>query len=277
VDTRHTKEESNGQRQNLYFDSDLGYIFLDKESKAGCLGADDGVGIWIMLNMIIEKVPGTYIFHTGEECGGLGAYACLKSRPEWLERFDRAIAFDRPNDYEVITVQGGMKCASDTAGIYLAKELSKHNLSYEVSDRGVFTDTKVYAHIIPECFNIGVGYYSQHSPDEQLDYNHAKNLLDACLVLDWEKIPTVREPKAYLQKPAQSTSQAFNGFSTDKYVKPAISLSLFEELDSYCLEELVDICENTPQEAAKIIIRLNSAYKGLRAELDNVYGQLGVL
>ena len=38
-----------------------------------CLGGDDGCGVWILLNMIQNKVPGGYLFNRGEERGCVGA------------------------------------------------------------------------------------------------------------------------------------------------------------------------------------------------------------
>lgn len=91
---------------------------------------------------------------------------------DWLSHFDMAVAFDRPKDYEVITHQGGMECCSKEFGEALAKALSTEDMTFEPSSRGVYTDTRVYRGVIPECTNIGVGYYEHHGKDEYLDYKH---------------------------------------------------------------------------------------------------------
>ena len=44
------------------------------------LGADDGTGVWLMLNMIGAKVPGYYIFQRAEEIGGLGSTFSSKKK-----------------------------------------------------------------------------------------------------------------------------------------------------------------------------------------------------
>jgi hypothetical protein len=183
IDTCHSRAESNGQNQELIYDADMGLLYLNPCSNAGCLGADDGSGIYIMIKMIAAKVPGTYVFHTGEECGGIGANAMLAQRKPWLKQFDRAIAFDRPNDNEVIITQGGRECASRDAGRDLAAMLNEHGVDY-----------KVYAGVIPECFNLGVGYYDQHSPSETQDVFHLEALLHACLLIEWETIIVSRKP-----------------------------------------------------------------------------------
>ena len=186
--------------QKILYDPNFGEIFLDKTDpdKGSCLGADDGAGVWLLLEMISEKIPGTYLFHRGEERGGVGANAILTADKAWLEQFDCAIAFDRPRNHEVITHQGGQRCASDKFGQALATALNETGVGfqYETSSRGVFTDTKVYRGVIAECVNIGVGYQNQHSEDESLDYGHLVRLRDAVMKLKWDALPIDRDPKA---------------------------------------------------------------------------------
>ena len=191
------KDSQIGYTKKLVYDANFGHIMLDDESakKFRCLGADDGVGIWIMLTMIAQGKPGTYLFHRGEECGGISAKAIAKADQEWLKTFDLAVAFDRPRDDEIITHQGGARCASDKAGTALAKALNVYGMSYKTSDRGVYTDTKEYRGLIPECFNVGVGYTNQHTPREVLDYAFCTALAVAALAVDWDAIPVDRTPE----------------------------------------------------------------------------------
>lgn len=199
TDTVH--HEAANPRQGIVYDPNFGHIFLDtKDPNAGsCLGADDGAGVWLMLQMIQAKVPGTYVFHRGEERGCKGSWALLQAERTWLEGFDVAVAFDRPNDYEVISHQGSQRTASDKFCDALAKALmaaGEGKLYYERSNRGVLTDTKTYRGVIAECTNIGVGYMHQHGKDEQLDYVHLLALRDAVIKLNWEALPVDRDPKA---------------------------------------------------------------------------------
>ena len=180
--------------KTLAFDPNFGEIILDKGSLGGSLGADDGVGVWIMLKMIEAKVPGSYVFHRGEELHGLGSAAMLKDESQWLSRHDLAVAFDRPGDYEVITHQGGAECASNKFATALCASLKVCGLDYTPSSRGVFTDTKMYRGVIAECTNLGVGYVSQHSTSESLNYNHAFALMEAAKVIAWDSLPADRDP-----------------------------------------------------------------------------------
>lgn len=198
VDTVHPVALCDGSRQKLVHDTVMEMVFLDE--KQGCLGADDGNGIFIMLCMIEAGVPGTYVFHTGEEVGGIGSLSLADRHEGFLKQFDRAIAFDRavrPGcSPEVITHQSSGRCASDEFGQALADalNLADPELGYWPSDAGVFTDTANYNHVIPECTNLGCFYVDQHGPGESVDLAGLMRLVEACLKVDWESLPTKRDP-----------------------------------------------------------------------------------
>ena len=195
-------------RKKLTYDSNFGHITLDKDSVGGCLGADDGAGVWVMLNMIAAGVPGGYLFHRGEECGGVSAKANARKREALLKRFDAAVAFDRPRCNEIITHQGGTECASNEYALALAAALNKHGFEYKPSTTGVYTDTKEYRKIIAECINIGVGYEQQHGRNEFQDYAHLKALTEAACNIDWEALPVDRDPT----KPEPVFSGGYAGY-----------------------------------------------------------------
>ncbi len=219
VDTCHTFAESDGTKQELYFDPSFGHIILADKGPTGprCLGADDGAGIYLMLNMIHSKIPGTYLFHTGEEKGGIGSRAVLNDMPKWLDNFDRCIAFDRAGTGDVIVTQGGQQCASHEAGSWLADALNQLGFNYAISHRGSFTDSKVYSGHIPECFNLSVGYESQHGPDEYQDLAHLEALKKAVLRIKWDKMPTKRplppEVKPYTAPAPGASARRFQDVS----------------------------------------------------------------
>lgn len=184
-----------GTKQVMY-DAVMGTLFLDpKTPNGGCLGADDGIGVWIMLRMIQANVPGGYIFNTGEECGGIGSSAMRDKHPELLKTYNQAVAFDRPGTDEIITHQrGGTRCASDAYATALCAKLNKRGFDFKPSTRGVFTDTFNFRKLIAECINVGVGYTGQHGPSETQDYAHAAALLDVCCAIDWSTLPIGRDP-----------------------------------------------------------------------------------
>lgn len=160
------------------------------------LGADDGAGIAILCYMMYNKVPGRYIFSRQEESGGVGAKFIKENLSGVLKNYNRAIAFDRRGTSEVIIMQGGSQCASDEFGEALADALNEHGMLYTTSEKGVYTDTKEFRGVVPECVNIATGYYQEHGSSEHLDLDHFTLLALAAAKIDWENLPTVRDPKA---------------------------------------------------------------------------------
>ncbi|MDF0490420.1 M28 family peptidase [Sphingomonas sp. H39-1-10] len=160
------------------------------------LGADDGAGIWIMLNMIAAGCPGFYLFHRGEERGCLGSRWIEQNNPALLKRFDAAIAFDRADFDDVITHQSYGRTSSDAFAKSLAAALNNldPDFRYEPDDTGIYTDTNEYAGIIPECSNLSVGYHGQHGPLETLDVRHCEKLLAAMLRFDASRLTIARDP-----------------------------------------------------------------------------------
>lgn len=163
------------------------------------LGADDKVGVFLCLKMILEKIPGLYAFHIGEECGGIGSLFLTKNHKQRFEKIKRAIAFDRAGYTDVIEHQRGGRCCSTEFGKALAELLNTNMPKFEKYNAGIhgsFTDTANYRDIIPECTNISVGYFNQHGVNEHLDYVWLMHiLLPAVLKADFNSLPTVRDPK----------------------------------------------------------------------------------
>ena len=179
-------------RQTLRINSKEHTIRLSRRSKrsSNCLGADDTVGVFLMREMILRGIPGHYVFHYGEEAGGIGSSGIRRARPELFNAALYAIAFDRRGTADVITHQSFGRCASDTFARSLAAQLP----GYSPSDRGIFTDTANYDDLIPECTNISVGYYHEHSRGEYVDYAHVGRLLEALCTLDPSLLICERDP-----------------------------------------------------------------------------------
>lgn len=298
------------QRKSLTYDPNFGLIGLDKESVGSCLGADDGAGIWLMLEMLKAKVPGGYIFHRGEERGGIGSRAMLVENRALLEQFDLAVAFDRARDCEVIVKQGGQECASEKFGTALCKKLNEAGMDYTNSDKGSFTDTKVYRGVIAECVNLGVGYDGQHGVGETQDYAHLVAMAKALIAIDWESLPVDRDPK----KPDPAVGKwsssnmstrgnmGFGGYdvggypqrSLDDYDTPswgtykdknkgkkkkppqAYMPSQFETLKNSSVLEIVDWCLDDPESAAQAMVHLMLEIGRYKSDVEVLKGLAGV-
>lgn len=184
-----------GGRQQVHIGAH-GMISLSRKGrrKSNCLGADCTAGVWIMLEMIKAKVPGLYVFHYGEERGGIGSSHIADNSPELLAGIDYAIAFDRRGYNSVVTHQGWMggACCSAIFAQALADMLG---FPYGPDDTGIFTDTANYTHLVSECTNLSVGYFNEHSAHERLDFAHLSDLRDAMLDIDVTSIGPRRVPE----------------------------------------------------------------------------------
>ena len=185
TDTVHTS----AGKQTVYVDTFQGMMYADGK-KSNCLGADDATGIWLMLKMIEQQKTGLYIFHRGEEVGGLGSSWIAKHNKLLFSHITKAIAFDRKGYTDVITYQGGSRCCSDKFAEDLATKLG---MKFKPEDGGVFTDTANYTALIPECTNISVGYDFQHTANECQDYRFAEDLLERLLAIDFSTLPVSRK------------------------------------------------------------------------------------
>lgn len=176
---------------------------LHRKENSNCLGADNAAGVWILTEMIRAKKPGLYIFHRGEEVGGVGSGYIAKYTPELVKDMKAAIAFDRRDTKSIITFQGGARCCSDEFADSLALEL---NLNHEKDRGGSFTDTKNYTDLIPECTNVSVGFDREHCFSETLDMAYLLELRQSMIEMDWEKLVIKRKAGDYESKwPAYKT------------------------------------------------------------------------
>jgi len=242
TDTVHPKPHADFKNK-LVIDPMTNHLFTDHKSQ---LGADDGTGIWFMLAMIEAKVPGLYAFHRDEEVGGLGSSASAKDNYEYLMALglQRCVAFDRHYYEDVITHQG-TRCASDEFAQALSNELNiTPGFKFKPCDTGVFTDSANYTHMIPECTNLSVGYWSQHTIKETQDVGFAEKLLARLLQIDWEALPTSRDVTD-------------NDYSFDDYN--------YYDRGAY---DMLDLCEEHPVEVAEILEDYGVTVQELREQID---------
>ena len=162
------------------------------------LGADDKAGVTIMLYMIEKKVPGLYYFFLGEEVGCIGSKKLAEEhKVEKVTGINKVISFDRRGTNSVITFQASSRCCSDKFGEALASELNKYETTFQylTDPTGVYTDSAQFVKIYPECTNISVGYYQEHTFSERQDLEHLEKLAEACTKVDWTSLPVDRDPK----------------------------------------------------------------------------------
>ncbi len=163
--------------------------------KSSILGADDKSGVTVMLYMMAHNIPGIYYFFIGEERGGIGSHqvAGVFETVEHLQGVKRCVSFDRRNYFSIITHQLGRQCCSNQFAEALAKELNKSGLSISLDSTGVYTDSASFIDEIPECTNVSVGYFSEHTKSESQNISYLERLAKACLKVSWEDLPTVKK------------------------------------------------------------------------------------
>ena len=185
------------------------------------LGADDKAGVTIMLYMIEKQIPGLYYFFLGEEVGCIGSKKLAEQhKVEKIPGINKVISFDRRATNSVITYQASSRCCSDKFGEALASELNKYENSFKylTDPTGIYTDSAQFVKIYPECTNISVGYYQEHTFSERQDLEHLEKLAEACTKVDWTSLPVDRDP---LKTEYRSYYEGCYDWDFDPYDRPA--------------------------------------------------------
>ena len=194
-----TKTLFTGHTDTMHSTSGMQEVWMDVEGtafidfKGEVLGADDGAGVFLLIEMIKAGVPAWFQFTAGEERGGIGSRFASEQRPNWLKQFDYAIAFDRKATHSIITHQFNGRCCSDEFGLAFGELLG---MNHVLDTTGSFTDTANYTHLIPECTNVSVGYQHEHGPQETLDVHYVLALAEKLCSIDWANagLPVKRDP-----------------------------------------------------------------------------------
>ena len=152
----------------------------------GVLGADCGSGMYVMIRMIQANVLGHYVFFSTEEQGRVGSGKYIMPA-----HITKCISFDRKGTDNLITHQMGERGCSDDFAVAF---IGAFDLPYKKDPTGSFTDSYSFFDTVPECINLSVGYYNQHTKQESQDIVFLETLVDACIAMDWEALPVVRDP-----------------------------------------------------------------------------------
>lgn len=167
-------------------------IITDQNS---ILGADDKAGVTILMYMMAHNIPGVYWFFIGEERGGIGSgkVAGDFESYDFMKGKKKVVSFDRRNYYSVITKQMGVECCSNEFAKSLCDELNKSGLSLGLDPTGVFTDSANFIDLVPECTNVSVGYFNEHTHDEMQNITYLEKLAKACISVDWDNLVIKRK------------------------------------------------------------------------------------
>jgi len=221
---------------------------------SSCLGADCTTGVWLMLGMIEAGIEGVYVVHAAEEVGCVGSSALVKDNPYWLTGIDAVISFDRYGDTSVITHQMGKRTASSEFATSFADAVDLPQLIADPN--GSYTDSNEYADVVPECTNISVGYYGQHSVNETQDLEFADLLMYKLCAADWSKLVIARDPSLYESQYEDDNYWSRNWSRLyDEVSSPDMS-------DDYDRESIISLIENNTCAVADMLIKM-----GMTADL----------
>lgn len=180
------------EKVNHVFDGE----FIKTDGKT-VLSGDDKNGMAILLYMINQKVPGLYYFFQGEESGMIGSSCIIFKNKGFFKDYDRMISFDRRAYHSVITKQMGTYCCSDEFALELSNRLNEHGFNYKPDPTGIYTDSASFIGIIPECTNLSVGYFNEHSTRESTNIKFLVSLAKTACKIDWETLPVGEIKKEY--------------------------------------------------------------------------------
>lgn len=170
------------------------------------LGADDKSGTTVMLYMMEHNVPGLYYFFIGEERGGIGSHALadVYESVDYLKDVKRCVSFDRRNYHSIITSQMGTDCCSPEFADALCAAYTANGLSMKPDDTGIYTDSASFLDDIPECTNVSVGYFNEHTGKERQNMTFLTKLCEASVKIDWKSLPTKRSLEEQISYKKQS-------------------------------------------------------------------------
>lgn len=137
-----------------------------------CIGADDKVGCYILLEQL-EKTPDiNFIFSVAEESGCIGIkYLCAQEENQKrLKKIPYGLVLDRKNGKDII--------GSDN--YYCTKEFENKLVSLEHGFkpcRGSISDANELKKYF-SCVNLSVGYYKPHSDDEYVILSEMEDTQD---------------------------------------------------------------------------------------------------
>jgi len=107
----------------------------------------------------------------------------------------KVVSFDRKGEKSIITHQIYSRSCSDKFADALSNEYNKlgFGLSMEKDKNGSATDSASFMDNVPECTNISVGYYNEHTNIEKQNISFLHKISEASILVNWENLPIERD------------------------------------------------------------------------------------
>lgn len=212
---------------------------LHKSNRKECLGADCATGMWLMLCMIQAGIEGVYVIHAEEETGCNGSRKLVARNPDWLQHIDAAISFDRKGYKSIITHQSGQRTCSDEFAYSLSDAIG---LGMECDNGGSYTDSNEYKYVVPECTNVSVGYFDQHTSMERQDLDFAEKLRQNLCSGSFNALTIERNPEDLYRwsSSARGSGGAYQATMVDLVYDHHEEIAEFLEQCGYTVEEIAE-------------------------------------
>jgi len=219
---------------------------LHRSNRKECLGADCATGMWLMLCMIEAGVEGVYVIHAEEETGCNGSRKLVARKPDWLQHIDAAISFDRKGYESIITHQTGQRTCSDAFANSLSDAIG---LEMSCDSGGSYTDSNEYKYVVPECTNVSVGYFNQHTSMERQDLDFAEMLRQNLCSGSFDALTIERDPEAFDVWPSYTGGGRYGPYNA------TMSDLVYDYHNE--IAEFLEQCGYTVDEMQREIMKLN--------------------
>jgi putative aminopeptidase FrvX len=161
VDTVHSLIED----YSVFKNGDTLFAFDGKKGKQCGIGGDDKVGVYILLQALLDIPVLKAVFFRDEEIGRIGSRFSINNHKDWYNNCNFVIEPDREGSYDLIVNSGGLEIAGDE----FLSEIKEISDRYDYKDVvGVCTDVDVLTGggIGVSCINLSCGYFNSHTSSE---------------------------------------------------------------------------------------------------------------
>jgi tripeptide aminopeptidase len=161
IDTVQTPLEGFG----IFKDGDTLFAFDSNKRKQCGIGGDDKVGVYMLLQALLDIPILKTVFYRDEEIGCLGSTYSILNHKDWYDNCNFIIQPDRRDYYDLITNSAGLEITSKE----FLEEIKEISDKYEyVETMGVCTDVDrlISKDVGVSCLNISCGYINPHSASE---------------------------------------------------------------------------------------------------------------
>jgi|TARA_Y100000310_G_scaffold344502_1_gene457608 hypothetical protein len=150
-----------------------------RSSNKTVIGGDDKNGVWVVLQMLMDKsikTPLSALLCVREEAGLVGSQYAMEHHADWLADAIFCMTIDRRGNDEIITHNCDLQLSSGR----MIEWLSDHGATFglRTSPNGSISDiSNITDRLNINGVNLCAGYYNAHTGSEQTNYSHLQSTL----------------------------------------------------------------------------------------------------